>query len=415
MDVNISNCSFVVNNYSNSDSNAERRQPQPQQQQPQQQRQQDPTNNKRKAVMKPLEAFGFKRASAENTRDSIIESNFALFKKDVVNDNNNSNNTDTSNASSNSSYSNSNDADFIDINTDNGYAVSVEDDEIHIKSKGKRFDWLKFPHLVKLIHQSVIKYEYSFRKAADFCNFNYSELFTDNPISHSTIQGWYIKNSAALISSRNNNIKFDGNVQKLPKFLLKPEIKQCLEMQTSTLSRTDIAGRKRVFADYVHLETEVCNLVYQQRKRGTPINSFVARNLILGLLRSHKFPKLIDFGGDFDCSRRWTRRFLNEYCWCTYRRATNAAQKLPDDFELLWQQMVERIAVLAETYKVPKELIVNCDQTGLHYIPKSSYTYNPKGSVDVSIVGQEDKRQFTGVVAVSGSNELLPLQLIFGG
>jgi hypothetical protein len=55
------------------------------------------------------------------------------------------------------------------------------------------------------------------------------------------------------------------------------------------------------------------------------------------------------------------------------------------------------------------------DQTGVHLVSASSWTYEMVGSSDVAIVGAEDKRQITVCVAASLRGELLPLQLIFQG
>ena len=55
------------------------------------------------------------------------------------------------------------------------------------------------------------------------------------------------------------------------------------------------------------------------------------------------------------------------------------------------------------------------DQTGVHLVSASSWTYEMVGSSDVAIVGAEDKRQITACVAASLRGDLLPLQLIFQG
>lgn len=55
------------------------------------------------------------------------------------------------------------------------------------------------------------------------------------------------------------------------------------------------------------------------------------------------------------------------------------------------------------------------DQTGLHLVPASNHTYQLKGSKQVHVVGNDDKRQITVCVASSMKGDLLPLQLIFQG
>lgn len=60
-------------------------------------------------------------------------------------------------------------------------------------------------------------------------------------------------------------------------------------------------------------------------------------------------------------------------------------------------------------------LLVNFDQTGVDIVPKSSYTFDVKGSKAVPIVGHNDRRQITAVVASSADGDMLPIQVIFKG
>jgi len=55
------------------------------------------------------------------------------------------------------------------------------------------------------------------------------------------------------------------------------------------------------------------------------------------------------------------------------------------------------------------------DQTGVHLVSASSWTYEMVGSSDVAVVGAEDKRQITVCVSASLRGDLLPLQCIFQG
>jgi hypothetical protein len=55
------------------------------------------------------------------------------------------------------------------------------------------------------------------------------------------------------------------------------------------------------------------------------------------------------------------------------------------------------------------------DQTGVHLVPASNWTYEKAGSSAVAIVGADDKRQITACIASTLNGDLLPLQLIFQG
>jgi hypothetical protein len=77
--------------------------------------------------------------------------------------------------------------------------------------------------------------------------------------------------------------------------------------------------------------------------------------------------------------------------------------------------MLERVAVLTRMYTVIPELIINFDQTAVHYVPKSMYSYCPIDEDRNALVGADDKRQITAVIASSYTGVLLPPQLIFEG
>lgn len=55
------------------------------------------------------------------------------------------------------------------------------------------------------------------------------------------------------------------------------------------------------------------------------------------------------------------------------------------------------------------------DQTGVHLVPASKWTYEAVGSSSVAVLGADDKRQITACIASSLQGDLLPLQLVFQG
>lgn len=55
------------------------------------------------------------------------------------------------------------------------------------------------------------------------------------------------------------------------------------------------------------------------------------------------------------------------------------------------------------------------DQTGVHLVPASNWTYETTGASSVAVLGAEDKRQITACIASSLAGDMLPLQLIFQG
>ncbi|KAJ6553233.1 hypothetical protein B0H19DRAFT_865606, partial [Mycena capillaripes] len=97
------------------------------------------------------------------------------------------------------------------------------------------------------------------------------------------------------------------------------------------------------------------------------------------------------------------------------RQGTNAAQKLPDDWEDLCEKSFFRMAHAIKEHDIPAGLILNSDQTQVIYAPGTGLTWAPKGSKHVSVVGLEEKRAFTLVVTVADDGTLLPFQGVFVG
>ena len=71
--------------------------------------------------------------------------------------------------------------------------------------------------------------------------------------------------------------------------------------------------------------------------------------------------------------------------------------------------------MVVDLEEIPPDLIMNYDQTGIKYVPTSSWTLEKEGSKKVEIVGKDDKRQITAILGCSMSGSILPFQLIYEG
>ena len=69
------------------------------------------------------------------------------------------------------------------------------------------------------------------------------------------------------------------------------------------------------------------------------------------------------------------------------------------------------------TFDIPKELVVNMDETGVNLLPLRTRGWAPKGRKEqVVFHGKNDKRQFTFCPMVSAAAALIfPMMLIWGG
>ena len=97
------------------------------------------------------------------------------------------------------------------------------------------------------------------------------------------------------------------------------------------------------------------------------------------------------------------------------RRGNTKAKVSIPDFQKVKAQYLLDIKMVVEMDDIPPQLIINWDQTGIEYVPVSSWTMAPRGSKRVEIMGKDDKRQITGVFGCTLSGDFLPIQRIYQG
>ena len=97
------------------------------------------------------------------------------------------------------------------------------------------------------------------------------------------------------------------------------------------------------------------------------------------------------------------------------RRASTKAKVAVQNFDEVKAQFLLDIKVVIEMDEIPFDLVINWDQTGIHYVPVGLWTMEKEGSKRVEIVAVNDMRQITAVLAGSLTGDFLPPQLIYKG
>jgi hypothetical protein len=189
---------------------------------------------------------------------------------------------------------------------------------------------------------------------------------------------------------------------------LKSQYQQLLAGKYETKRGNNISS---TFGNNLELEMKIINCIETMRNTGATIKINQIRIVMRAYILKYK-PNLLK---EFNLSKAFISSWIRNKLGWRIRRGTTAAQKLPADWKQQGKTMIERIAALVKQYKVIPELIINFDQTAVHIVPKSKTTYAPCGDKSVALVGADDKRQITAVVASSYAGVLLPLQFIFAG
>ena len=150
------------------------------------------------------------------------------------------------------------------------------------------------------------------------------------------------------------------------------------------------------------------------RKAGAVINTAIVLACAEGVVKSEDSNLLACNGGHIVLTRDWGKSILRRMGFVK-RRASTSAKVSVENFEVLKAQYLFDIKVIIEMEEIPYELVINWDQTAIHYVPVGSWTMEKEGAQRVEIVGKDDKRQITAVLAGSLTGDFLPPQLVYQG
>uniref|UniRef100_H3BFJ8 DDE-1 domain-containing protein n=1 Tax=Latimeria chalumnae TaxID=7897 RepID=H3BFJ8_LATCH len=124
---------------------------------------------------------------------------------------------------------------------------------------------------------------------------------------------------------------------------------------------------------------------------------------------------LVQYEGHVDLSNRsWAESYLccKGYVKC---KGTMAAWKIPEDLAVQKENFLEHISATVNEHKIPSELVLNFDQSGIKTVPISSWTLELEGTRQVAISGLEDKWEITGVLGYTLSGQMLPTHVLYQG
>ena len=131
----------------------------------------------------------------------------------------------------------------------------------------------------------------------------------------------------------------------------------------------------------------------------------ISRKMVIaigtGVIKANCPSKLKDFGGHIALTEGWARGVLKSMEWSKKKDTTGKIERSKQfllEEKLTFQR---RIASIIEEHDIPKELILNLDQTPLSYVSPGKYTFNPNGARTVPIKRIYDKRQITATFTVS--------------
>jgi hypothetical protein len=171
-------------------------------------------------------------------------------------------------------------------------------------------------------------------------------------------------------------------------------------------------------SNHANIVNKVKKLLTDIRSTGAGVSLVAARGVMLATILTMA-PEILEEkfrdGSTFRASDTFMRRWLHKTMQWSQRKATQAAQKKPLDWEDQCEKSTFRKAYLIKEYDIDAKLFVNSDRTQVVYAPGDKMTWAETGSKQVALIGGEEKRAFTVLVSVASDGTVLPMQAIYSG
>ena len=162
------------------------------------------------------------------------------------------------------------------------------------------------------------------------------------------------------------------------------------------------------------LECQVQEFIREVRSSGGVVNTAITLAAAKGIVLAKDANMLSQNGGYLNLTRDWAKRLLSRM-GLVKRKAITTVKITTEIFEDLKVQFLTDIETVSMLEDIPKDLVINWDQTAVKFVPVSNWTQEVKGTKRVEIAGTDDKRQITATLTVTASGGMLPAQIIYGG
>ena len=162
------------------------------------------------------------------------------------------------------------------------------------------------------------------------------------------------------------------------------------------------------------LEDEVRTYITVLCENGAVVNTAIAIASACGVILSRDSNLLVANGGHIELSKSWAKSFLQRIEFVK-RKGTTKSKVAVADFDTRKEQFLLDVNSVVLMDEIPHSLIIDWDQTGVHYVPVSDWTMEVRESKRIEITGIDDKRQLTAVFGCSLAGDFLPTQLIYQG
>ena len=120
------------------------------------------------------------------------------------------------------------------------------------------------------------------------------------------------------------------------------------------------------------LDGKVQQYVRSLRRAGTPVNARIVIAAAEGIIKATDRIMLIENGGHIQLTLAWTYSLLQRMGFVQRKATTKTKTSLSkSEFELAKKSYLKRIKKAVADAKIPAEVVINQDQTGVNVVPAS--------------------------------------------
>ena len=164
------------------------------------------------------------------------------------------------------------------------------------------------------------------------------------------------------------------------------------------------------------LDGAVQEYIRALRKAGTPVSTEVILAAAEGIVVAQDRTLLQVHGGSIVLTRGWALSLMKRMGLVKRRGSTQGKKSVSStEYQHLRSTYLHQISGIVAVHKIPPEMVVNWDQSGISIVPTCNWTMEQEGASRVEIAGLNDKRQITVTFAASLSGDLLPPQVLYQG
>ena len=135
-----------------------------------------------------------------------------------------------------------------------------------------------------------------------------------------------------------------------------------------------------------NLDDKVQPYIRAHRKAGTPVNATVVIAAAEGIVTATDHTLLFENGGHVKLPLNWAYLLLKRKGYVKRKATTKTRTALTqEEFAAVKERYLWQIKKAVKDGKIPPELVINWDQTGVNVVPSSQWTQADQGSTRVEI------------------------------